>query len=95
LFTQVEIGSHLNACDMKAARKSVSGLVKLVYPHAELSKEELSELGLEGRRRVKEQLKKMGSFGYHQTSFSLIDKETREKKFRRGPRTGRPRHDLY
>jgi ATP-dependent Lon protease len=69
------LGSHLNARDVKAVRKSVSGLVKLVYPHGQLSKEELSELvelALEGRRRVKEQLKKMGSFEYHQTSFSLI-----------------------
>jgi ATP-dependent Lon protease len=51
------LGSHLNARDVKAVRKSVSGLVKLVYPHGELSKEELSELvelALEGRRRVKE-----------------------------------------
>ena len=78
------LGSHLNARDVKAVRKSVSGLVKLVYPHGELSKEELAELvelGLEGRRRVKEQLKKMGSFEYHQTSFSLIDNETREERF--------------
>ena len=42
---------------------------------------ELVELALEGRRRVKEQLKKMGSFEDHQTSFSLIDNETREEKF--------------
>jgi ATP-dependent Lon protease len=78
------LGSHLNARDVKAVRKSVSGLVKLVYPHGELSKEELGELvelALEGRRCVKEQLKKMGSFEYHQTSFSLIDNETREEKF--------------
>jgi ATP-dependent Lon protease len=78
------LGSHLNARDVKAVRKSVSGLVKLVYPHGELSKQELSELvelALEGRRRVKEQLKKMGSYEYHQTSFSLIDNETREEKF--------------
>src|ERR1043166_2772823 len=78
------MGSHLNARDVKAVRKSVSGLVKLIYPHGELSKDELAELvelGLEGRRRVKEQLKKMGSFEYHQTSFSLIDSETREERF--------------
>jgi ATP-dependent Lon protease len=85
------LGSHLNARDVKAVRKSVSGLVKLVYPHGELSKEELSELvelALEGRRRVKEQLKKMGSFEYHQTSFSLIDNETREEKFVGVPEQG-------
>jgi ATP-dependent Lon protease len=85
------LGPHLNARDVKAVRKSVSGLVKLVYPHGELSKEELAELvelALEGRRRVKEQLKKMGSFEYHQTSFSLIDNETREEKFVGVPEQG-------
>src|ERR1700731_2571057 len=85
------LGAHLNARDVKAVRKSVSGLVKLVYPHGELSKQELGELvelALEGRRRVKEQLKKMGSFEYHQTSFSLIDNETREERFVGGPEQG-------
>jgi len=72
-------------------RKSVSGLVKLVYPNGELSKEELAELvelSIEGRRRVKEQLKKMGSFEFHQTSFSLIDNETREERFIGVPEQG-------
>jgi ATP-dependent Lon protease len=48
----------------------------------------LVELALEGRRRVKEQLKKMGSFEYHQTSFSLIDNEAREEKFVGVPEQG-------
>src|ERR1700738_789585 len=85
------LGTHLNARDVKAVRKSVSGLVKLVYPHGELSKDELAELvelGLEGRRRVKEQLKKMGGFEYHQTSFSLIDNESREERFVGVPEQG-------
>jgi ATP-dependent Lon protease len=72
-------------------RKTVSGLVKLIYPNGELSKDELGELvelSLEGRRRVKEQLKKMGSFEFHQTSFSLIDNETREEKFVGVPEQG-------
>lgn len=77
-------GAHLNARDVKAVRKSVSGLVKLVYPHNEYTKAELAELvelALEGRRRVKEQLKKMGSFEYHQTSFSYRDHETAEERY--------------
>jgi predicted ATP-dependent Lon-type protease len=45
-------------------------------------------LSLEGRRRVKEQLKKMGSFEFHQTSFSLIDNETREERFIGVPEQG-------
>lgn len=77
-------GSHLNARDVKAVRKTVAGLIKLIFPHGEITKEELAEiieLALEGRRRVKEQLKKMGSFEYHQTSFSYVDSETREERF--------------
>jgi ATP-dependent Lon protease len=85
------LGSHLNARDVKAVRKSVSGLVKLIYPHGEMSRDELAELvelALEGRRRVKEQLKKMGSFEYHQTSFSFIDNESREERFVGVPEQG-------
>ena len=85
------LGSHLNARDVKAVRKTVSGLVKLIYPHGELSNENLAELvevALEGRRRVKEQLKKMGSFEYHQTSFSYIDTDTREERFVGVPEQG-------
>ena len=76
---------------MKAVRKTVSGLVKLLYPHGDVSKDELAELvelALEGRRRVKEQLKKMGSFEYHQTSFSYIDNDTREERFVGVPEQG-------
>jgi len=88
-FTEVidryfSLGAHLNARDVKAVRKTVSGLIKLIYPHGEFTKEELTELldvALEGRRRVKEQLKKMGSFEYYQTSFSFIDNETREERY--------------
>ncbi len=84
-------GSHLNARDTKAVRKTVSGLVKLIYPDGEVERDELAELvelALEGRRRVKEQLKKMGSFEYHQTSFSYIDKDTREERFVGVPEEG-------
>lgn len=95
-FTEIidrhfSLGSHLNARDVKAVRKSVAGLVKLLYPHGEVTKQELGELlelALEGRRRVKEQLKKMGSFEYHQTSFSFIDNETREERFVGVPEQG-------
>jgi len=85
------LGSHLNARDVKAVRKTVSGLIKLIYPHGEMSRDELAEiveLALEGRRRVKEQLKKLGSFEYHQTSFSYIDNETREERFVGVPEQG-------
>ncbi len=85
------LGSHLNARDVKAVRKTVSGLVKLLHPDGNLTRDELLELvelALEGRRRVKEQLKKMGSFEYHQTSFSVIDNDTREERFVGVPEQG-------
>jgi ATP-dependent Lon protease len=95
-FTEVidrhyALGSHLNARDVKAVRKTVSGLVKLLHPHGEIARDELAELvelALEGRRRVKEQLKKMGSFEYHQTLFSYIDNESREERFVGVPEQG-------
>ncbi len=78
------LGSQLKSRDVKAVRKTVAGLVKLIHPAGEVSRDELRdllELALEGRRRVKEQLKKMGSFEFFQTSFSYIDKETGEEHY--------------
>ena len=84
-------GDHLNARDVKAVRKSVSGLVKLIYPEGDVTKDEMAELlslALESRRRVKEQLKKIGAFEYHQTSFSYRDKETTEETYVGVPEEG-------
>jgi ATP-dependent Lon protease len=78
------LGAHLNARDRKAVRRTVSGMVKILHPHGQVSREDLEEilqLALEGRRRVKEQLKKMGSFEYYQTSFSYLVSETGEEHF--------------
>ena len=85
------LGSHLNSRDKKAVRKTVSGLMKILHPHGIVSKEDLAELvefAIEGRRRVKEQLKKMGSFEYYQTSFSYIVEETGEERFVGVPEQG-------
>jgi ATP-dependent Lon protease len=85
------LGAHLNARDRKAVRKTVSGLVKILYPHGDISRDELAELlelALEGRRRVKEQLKKMGSFEYYHTSFSYMIEETGEERFVGVPEQG-------
>jgi ATP-dependent Lon protease len=95
-FTEIidryfSLGAHLNARDRKAVRKTVSGLMKIVFPHGEVTQEELAEIlefALEGRRRVKEQLKKMGSFEYYQTSFSYTLQETGEEKFVGVPEQG-------
>ena len=85
------IGSHLNTRDRKAVRRTVSGLVKIIHPHGSPSKDDLEEilkLAIECRRRVKEQLKKMGSFQYSQTSFSYSDNETGEEHFVGVPEQG-------
>ena len=71
-------GSHVEGRDATAAKKTVSGLLKILHPGGGWTKEELTEyveLALEGRRRVKEQLKKRGSFEFYKTSFSYIDLE--------------------
>ncbi|KAA3641213.1 MAG: protease Lon-related BREX system protein BrxL [Armatimonadetes bacterium] len=85
------LGTHLNARDRKAVRRTVSGLVKILHPHGQVSREDMEELlalALEGRRRVKEQLKKMGSFEYYQTSFSYQVSETGEELFVGVPEQG-------
>src|SRR5208283_1293818 len=95
-FTEIierhfSMGAHLNARDRKAVRKTVSGLMKILFPHGEVTQQELAEIlefALEGRRRVKEQLKKMGSFEYYQTSFSYTSHETGEEKFVGVPEQG-------
>ena len=95
-FTEIidhhfSLGAHLNARDRKAVRRTVSGLMKILHPHGEISQgdlEEILEFAVEGRRRVKEQLKKMGSFEYYQTSFSYQIIETGEEKFVGVPEQG-------
>ncbi len=72
-------GAHIEGRDATAIRKTVSGLVKIIHPDGSCTKDEMveyAELAMEGRRRVKEQLKKRGSFEFHKTSFSYIDIET-------------------
>lgn len=78
------LGSHLNQRDVRAVRKTVSGLIKLLHPHGEYLRDELQEyleLALEGRRRVKEQLRRMGGLEYWAVNFSYLDQETRQESF--------------
>ena len=85
------LGSQLKSRDVKAVRKTVAGLAKLIHPDGEVEKEDLRdllELAMEGRRRVKEQLKKMGSFEFFQTSFSYTDRETGEERYVGVPEEG-------
>lgn len=79
-----KLGKNLNQRDTIAVRKTVSGLVKLVYPNEDYTKEELEEIlriALEMRRRVKEQLKKIGGMEFYDVNFSYMDNESFEEKF--------------
>jgi ATP-dependent Lon protease len=70
------LGSHVEGRDASGIKRTVSGLLKLLFPHGEYTKEELLAcltLAMEGRRRVKEQLKKRGSFEFYKTTFTWID----------------------
>ena len=84
-------GTHLGGRDQKAVRKIVSGLIKLLHPDGDVSKEEIEEYltyAMEMRRRVKEQLKKMGGLEYWDTSFSFVDRETGQETFVTLPESG-------
>jgi len=86
-----KFGSHLGGRDQKAVRKIVSGLIKLIHPDGEVTKSEMAEYveyALEMRRRVKEQLKKMGGLEYWNTSFSYIDRESGQETFVGVPESG-------
>ena len=79
-----KLGKNLNQRDTIAVRKTVSGLVKLVYPNEDYTKEELEEIlciALEMRRRVKEQLKKIGGMEFYDVNFSYMENESFEEKF--------------
>lgn len=86
-----KLGNNLNQRDVIAVRKTVSGLVKLLYPHDEYSKEDIEEIlkyALEGRRRVKEQLKKIGGMEFYDVHFSYIDREDMTEEYVSVPEQG-------
>ena len=85
------LGKNLNQRDTIAVRRMVGGFIKLLYPNGEYTKEQLEEiliLALEMRRRVKEQLKKLGGMEFYDVNFSYIDKDTFEEKFVSVPEQG-------
>lgn len=85
------LGSNLNQRDTIAVRKMVSGFVKLLYPNGIYTKEDIEEIliiSLEMRRRVKEQLKKIGGMEFYDVNFSYIDNESFEEKFVSVPEQG-------
>ncbi|MGN0838926.1 MAG: protease Lon-related BREX system protein BrxL [Pyramidobacter sp.] len=85
------LGRNLNQRDTIAVRKMVDGYIKLLYPDGEFTKEELEEciqMALEMRRRVKEQLKKLGGMEFYDVNFSYIDNDTFEEHYVSVPEQG-------
>lgn len=79
-----KLGNNLNQRDVIAVRKTVSGLIKLLHPHGQFTKEDVRpclEYALQVRRRVKEQLKKIGGMEFYDVHFSYIDNDTLEEHF--------------
>ena len=79
LDTEFALGDHLSARDERAVRKTVSGLLKILHPDEQWTRSELREyveFAIEGRRRVKEQLKKLAPHDYSKTAFSYTERDT-------------------
>lgn len=78
------LGAHLKQRDSKSVRRIVSGFIKLLHPDGIFGKDEIKEymvIAMEMRRRVKEQLKRIGGMEFWDTNFSYIDKDTQEEVF--------------
>jgi len=91
IFKFFKLGKDLNQRDTIAVKKTVSGLLKLLYPHGDYDKEAVRrclEYALEGRRRVKEQLKKIGGMEFFDVHFSYIDLENLEERYIGVPEQG-------
>lgn len=85
------LGRNLNQRDTIAVRKMVDGYIKLLYPDGSFTKDDVAEcltMALEMRRRVKEQLKKLGGMEFYDVNFSYIDNETFEEKYVSVPEQG-------
>ena len=85
------LGRNLNQRDTIAVRRMVDGYLKLMYPDGNFTKEQLEEvlrLSLEMRRRVKEQLKKLGGMEFYDVNFSYIDLEDMSEHYVSVPEQG-------
>lgn len=85
------LGKNLNQRDTIAVRRMVDGYLKLVYPDGEFTKEQLEEvlqLALEMRRRVKEQLKKLGGMEFYDVNFFYIDMDDMSEHYVSVPEQG-------
>ncbi|MBN2489160.1 MAG: protease Lon-related BREX system protein BrxL [Methanosarcinaceae archaeon] len=91
LFRYFKLGNNLNQRDVIGVKKTFSGLAKLIYPDENITKEEAQEIleyALVGRRRVKEQLKKIGGMEFYDVNFSYIDNDDMEEHFVSVPEIG-------
>ncbi len=87
-----KLGRDLNQRDTIAVKHTVSGMLKLLYPNEEYDKEAVRrclEYALEARRRVKEQLKKIGGMEFFDVHFSYIDQENAGREVHQRSRAGR------
>lgn len=82
------LGKNLNQRDTIAVRRMTDGYLKLLYPDGNFTKEEVLQISLEMRRRVKEQLKKLGGMEFYDVNFSYIDNETFEEHYVSVPEQG-------
>lgn len=77
------LDSSLSGRDTKAIKKTMSGLLKLLHPNLNVTKEEIQEyleFAMEGRMRVKEQLKRRGGLEFFGANFRYVDKESQMAK---------------
>lgn len=91
IFNYFKLRNNLNQRDVIAVKKTFSGLMKLIYPDEDISKEEAQEIleyAMVGRRRVKEQLKKIGGIEFYDVNFSYIDNEDMIEHFVTVPESG-------
>ena len=85
------LGKDLNQRDTIAVKRTVSGLLKLLFPDGSYQKEDVRkclEYALVGRRRIKEQLKKIGGLEFYDVHFSYIDLEDGEERYVNTPENG-------
>ena len=86
-----KLGNQLKQRDVQGVRKTVSGMLKLLFPDGIYTKEEVEQVlvySLKLRRRVKEQLKKLGGMEFYDVHFSYIDNESLEEHFVSLPEQG-------
>ncbi|MFT4790359.1 MAG: ATP-dependent Lon protease [Paraglaciecola sp.] len=86
-----KLGNNLNQRDVIGVRRTTSGLLKLLFPDGLYQKEDVRvclTYALEVRRRIKEQLKKIGGMEFFDVNFSYIDNQTLEEFFINVPEQG-------